>query len=140
MKTYKTRHPFYLPDELSDKLEALADQPGTSKTEILTDALNAWIERKGAQELDKQFGHRLNRQSRALDRIERKVDALTELVGVFVQHQLSSTAHQPDIGPEAANRGLQRFNKLLDFVEQRLAKGSRLARLTTQLAIDGDES
>ena len=45
--------------------------------------------------------------SRAIDRIERKVDALTELVGVFVQHHLSSTAHQPDIGREAANLGLR---------------------------------
>src|SRR3546814_19098060 len=39
MKTFKTRHQFYLPDDLSAKLDALTASPGTSKTQILTDAL-----------------------------------------------------------------------------------------------------
>lgn len=56
MKTFKTRHQFYLPDDLSAKLDALTANPGTSKTQILTDALNAWLDRKGAQELDQRFG------------------------------------------------------------------------------------
>src|SRR3546814_7190059 len=49
MKTFKTRHQFYLPDDLSAKLDALTASTGTSKTQILTDALNAWLERKGAR-------------------------------------------------------------------------------------------
>src|SRR3546814_15811649 len=61
MKTFKTRHQFYLPDDLSAKLDALTASPGTSKTQILTDALNAWLERKGATELDQRFGPRLDR-------------------------------------------------------------------------------
>lgn len=129
MKTWKTRHQFYLPDELSEKLEMMAGKPGTSKTAILTDALGAWFERRGAEEMDKRFGRRLDRQSRATERSERKLDALTELVGAFVQHQLSSTAHQPVYDDEAAHLGRQRFYKLLDIVEQRLAQGSPLARI-----------
>ncbi|WP_255254762.1 hypothetical protein [Novosphingobium sp. Chol11] len=43
MKTFKPRHQFYLPDDLSVKLNALTASPGTSKTQILTDALNAWL-------------------------------------------------------------------------------------------------
>src|SRR3546814_15027295 len=76
MKTFKTRHQFYLPDDLSAKLDALTASPGTSKTQILTDALNAWLERKGATELDQRFGPRLDRQTRTTERLERKVDAL----------------------------------------------------------------
>lgn len=41
MQTRKTRHQFYLPDELSARLDAMAAQPGSSKTAILTDALTA---------------------------------------------------------------------------------------------------
>jgi hypothetical protein len=139
MKTYKTRHQFYLPDALSEMLEAMASKPGTSKTAILTDALTAWFERQGAQELDKRFGHRLDRQSRATERSERKLDALTELVGVFVQHQLASTAHQPGYDDAAAHLGRERFYKLLGVVEQRLAKGSPLARLTAPPSQSGDD-
>ena len=48
VKTFKTRHQFYLPDDLSEKLEALAAEPGSSKTAILTDAFRMWLERRGA--------------------------------------------------------------------------------------------
>lgn len=140
MKTYKTRHQFYLPDELSEKLEVMAGKPGTSKTAILTDALNAWFERQGAEEMDRRFGRRLDRQSRATERSERKLDALTELVGAFVQHQLSSTAHQPVYDEEAAHLGRDRFYKLLDIVEQRLTQGSRLARLAAPPSTSGDNT
>lgn len=46
MQTRKTRHQFYLPDELSAKLDAMAAQPGSSKTASLTDALTAWFDRE----------------------------------------------------------------------------------------------
>jgi len=65
VKTFKTRHQFYLPDDLSEKLEALANEPGSSKTAILTDAFRVWLERRGATELDERFGLRLDRLSRA---------------------------------------------------------------------------
>src|SRR3546814_7848849 len=96
MKTFKTRHQFYLPDDLSAKLDALTASPGTSKTQILTDALNAWLERKGATELDQRFGPRLDRQTRTTERLERKVDALTEMLGLFIRHQLTLVADRSE--------------------------------------------
>lgn len=59
MKTFKTRHQFYLPDDLSERLEAFAAEPGSSKTAIMTDAFRAWIERRGATELDERFARRI---------------------------------------------------------------------------------
>ena len=58
MQTSKTRHQFYLPDDLSAKLDAMAARPGSSKTAILTDALTAWFDRRAANELDQRFGIR----------------------------------------------------------------------------------
>jgi hypothetical protein len=139
MQTAKTRHQFYLPHALSEKLDALAAKPGSSKTAIMTGALNAWLERKGAQELDQRFGPRLDRQSRAAERTERKLDALTELVGVFVQHQLTASAHLPAFDEATGQLGRQRFHQLLDLVEQRISKGGTVARLIRPGSSDGDK-
>ena len=122
MKTFKTRHQFYLPDDLSEKLEALAAEPGSSKTAILTDAFHTWLERRGATELDERFGVRLDRLNRADERLEHKLDFVAEALGTFVQHQLTMTAHQPPFDAETSQLGLQRYRKYIDFVGPRLAR------------------
>ncbi len=122
MKTFKTRHQFYLPDHLSEKLEALTAKPGTTKTQILSDALTAWLERQGANELDQRFGPRLDRQNRATERLERKVDALSEMLGLFIRHQLTLVAHQPAFDSQTAQLGRARYTSFMKLVEQRLAR------------------
>ena len=122
MKTFKTRHQFYLPDELSEKLETLAAEPGSSKTAILTDAFRAWLERRGATELDERFGVRLDRLSKADERLEHKLDFVAEALGTFVQHQLTLSAHQPPFEPETGQLGLQRYRAFVETVGRRLAR------------------
>ncbi len=122
MKTFKTRHQFYLPENLSEKLEALAAEPGSSKTAILTDAFRAWLERRGATELDERFGVRLDRLSRADEQLGRKLDFVAEALGTFVQHQLTMTAHQPPFEPETGQLGLQRYRAFVETVGRRLAR------------------
>lgn len=122
MKTFKTRHQFYLPDDLSEKLEALATGPGSSKTAILTDAFRAWLERRGATELDERFGVRLDRLSRDDEQLARKLDFVAEALGTFVQHQLTLVAHQPPFEPETAQLGLQRYRAFVEMVGRRLAR------------------
>lgn len=134
MKTFKTRHQFYLPDDLSEKLEALTAAPGASKTAILTDALTAWLERKAGHELDQRFGPRLDRQSRAAERAERKVDALTEMLGLFIQHQMTLVAHQPSFDQETSRLGRLRFQRFMELVERRLGKVTGSERLSSTTA------
>jgi predicted transcriptional regulator len=122
MKTFKTRHQFYLPNDLSEKLESLAAEPGSSKTAILTDALRVWLERRGATELDERFGVRLDRLSRADQRLEHKLDFVAEALGTFVQHQLTLVAHQPPFEPETGQLGLQRYRAFVETVGRRLAR------------------
>jgi len=122
VKTFKTRHQFYLPDDLSEKLEALAGAPGSSKTAIMTAAFRAWLERRGSTELDERFGARLDRLSRADEQLARKLDFVAEALGAFVQHQLTMTAHQPPFEAETGQLGLQRYRKFVEFVAQRLAR------------------
>ncbi len=122
MQTAKTRHQFYLPDDLTAKLDALAAQPGSSKTSILTDALTAWFERRAGHELDDRFGVRLDRQSRSADRIEQKLDFVTEVIGLFVRHQLTLTAHQPPFDAETRQLGQLRYDQFVQLVGQILAR------------------
>jgi len=122
VKTFKTRHQFYLPDDLSEKLDALAAEPGSSKTAILTDAFRAWLERRGANELDERFGVRLDRLSRADEQLGRKLDFIAEALGTFVQHQLTLVAHQPPFEPETGQLGLQRYRAFVETVGRRLAR------------------
>src|SRR3546814_14939903 len=112
----KTRHQFYLPDDLSEKLEQLTSSPGASKTAVLTEALKAWIDRRATHELDDRFGHRLDRFSREHERIHRRPDRIPEALGVFVHHQLTHVAHPPPFHSEdqqhvvQGKRGVSRLN------------------------------
>jgi len=125
MQTRKTRHQFYLPDDLSAKLDAMAAQPGSSKTAILTDALSAWFDRRAAHELDQRFGVRLDRQNRTADRMEQKLDFVTEALGLFIRHQLTLTAHQPAFDAETRRLGRLRYDEFIKLVGRLLARGGR---------------
>jgi len=122
MTTFKERHQFYLPADLSEKLELMAKEPGSSKTAILTDALRAWFERRAANELDERFGIRLDRISQANERLERKVEFVAEALGTFVQHQLTLLAHQPPFDQETGQLGLKRYRAFVETVGRRLAR------------------
>jgi predicted transcriptional regulator len=127
VKTFKTRHQFYLPDDLSEKLDALAAEPGSSKTAIMTDAFRAWLERRGATELDERFGVRLDRLSSADEQLARKLDFVAEALGTFVQHQLTLSAHQPPFDTETGQLGLQRYRAFVEMVGRRLARPDQSA-------------
>lgn len=122
MTTSKTRHQFYLSGDLSLKLDALAAKPGVSKTAILTDALTAWLDRAGAAELDTRFGPRFDRFSRIQSRAEDKLDALTEMLGLFIQQQLTASAHQPPFDDSTQRKGLARFGSFMELVASRAAR------------------
>ena len=126
MKTFKTRHQFYLPDDLSEALERLCSASGSSKTAVLTEGLKAVLERRAGNELDLRFGVRLDRMSRGHERLEGKVDLLAEAFGTFVQHQLTMVAHQPPFDEETNQLGLRRYQKFVDLVGRRLASDSKL--------------
>jgi predicted DNA-binding protein len=122
MKASRTRYQLFLPDDLSERLEALAAEPGSSKSAILTAALRAWLDRRGRNELEDTFSARLDRASRADERIEQKLDFVVEALGTFVQHQLTLVAHQPPFERETGQLGLQRYRTFIETVARRLAR------------------
>lgn len=125
VKRSKIRHQLFLDADLSEKLEALAARPGASKSAILADAVAAWLNRRGAQELDDRFGLRLNRISAQINRIERDGQVLLESLALFVRYQLTVTAPLPEPDPAARAIGRDRFQAFVDQVGRQIADGGR---------------
>ncbi|WAC49742.1 ribbon-helix-helix domain-containing protein [Asticcacaulis sp. SL142] len=130
----KPRHNLYLDDALSERLEALAEKPGTSKSAIIADALRQYLNRRAAQSVDESLKIRLDRQSRQLERIERDVQAVLETLALFVRYQLTVTAQMPEPDKVARAVGQDRFSKFIDQVGRQMAGGRRILAETREAA------
>lgn len=120
----KRRHEFYLDQDVSEQLAALAAKPGGSKTAIMIDALRAYLERRGANELDQRFRARLDRLSMQLGRIERDQQVMAEMLALLVRFQLTVTAPIPDGDRAARALGQARYESFLEQVSRRLLGGA----------------
>jgi predicted transcriptional regulator len=124
-KQTKCRHQLYLAENISAKLEVLAAKPGASKSAILSDAINAWLTRRGTQELDDRFGLRLDRISAQLGRIERDQQIMMESLALFVRYYLTTNAPLPEPDQAARAVGRDRFQAFIDQVGRQIAGGNR---------------
>ena len=124
-KENKVRYQLFLPQELSQRFEALAAEPGAAKSAILADALTAWLNRQAVSELETRFSARLDRMSMALGRIERDGHILLESLALFIRYQLTVQAPLAE-GDEAARAvGRERFNAFVTRVGEAMASGTR---------------
>jgi len=121
----KVRHQLFLDAGLSERFETLARAPGATKSAILADALDAWLNRRGTSELEDRFGIRLDRIGAALSRIERDADVLLETLALFVRYELA--IHAPLAEDDRAGRALgrARFEAFVEQVGQKIAGGAR---------------
>lgn len=121
----RTRHQFLLDDALSRRLDELAARPGATKSAIVADAVDAWLNRRGSNELDDRFGHRLDRLTTALGRIERNTHILIETLALFVRYELA--IHAPLADSDHAGRAIarERFSAFVSQVGRQIASGRR---------------
>lgn len=121
----KVRHQLFLPKPLSDRLEALVAKPGASKSAILADAVTAWLNRRGASELDDRFGLRLDRMSKALSRIERDDDVILETLALFIRFELSIQVPLAENDQAGRAMAAKRFEAFVAQVGRQVAAGRR---------------
>lgn len=119
------RHQLFLPRATSDRLEALAAKPGVSKSSLLAAAVTAFLDRRGANELDERFAHRLDRLSNALARIERDGHVQIESLALFIRYMLTVNAPLAEEDEVARAFGRDRFAAFVSRVGQQLASGRR---------------
>lgn len=122
-RTEQIRHQLFLPRPVSDRLEALAAKPGVSRSKILADALTAWLNRKGADEMELRFAARLDRLSSQLGRIERDGHVQLESLALFVRYMLTVNAPLPEGDDAARAVGQDRFEAFIQRVARQLAGG-----------------
>jgi predicted transcriptional regulator len=121
----KLRQNLYLDRSLSEALEDLARRPGTNKSRIVSDALAAYLARRGAKEIDDLLKGRLDRISRELGLVRRDIEVLLESLSLFVRYQLTVTAPLPEADSAARAVGRERFEAFVAQVGRQIAGGKR---------------
>ncbi|SRR6266851_7343585 len=124
----KPRHHLYLDDELSERLDALAKKPGSSKSAIVTDALRSYLARRAAKEIEDMLKVRLDRIGNQLNRIERNEQIILESLALFIRYQLTVTAPLPEADQAARAIGRDRFRAFIDQVARGIADGRSASR------------
>jgi predicted transcriptional regulator len=128
----KVRHQLFLPRPLSDRLEALAAKPGASKSAILTDAVAAWLDKRGMSELDDRFGLRLDRMSKALGRIERDGEVILETLALFIRFELAIQTPLAENDHAGRALGAKRFEAFVTQVGRQVSSGRRTLSATPE--------
>jgi hypothetical protein len=121
----KVRHQLFLPRPLSDRLEALAARPGATKSAILVDALTAWLNRRGASELEERFSIRLDRLTRAIGRVDRDTYVILETLALFIRFELAIQTPLAENDQAGRALGAKRFEAFFNQVGRQVATGRR---------------
>ena len=115
----RIRHQFYLSRNLTERFEAIANEPGVCKSSILEAALTEFLKRKGDKELEISFAHRLDYLSRQLEQLTTTTAVVRESLFPFIRYVLAAVP--PPQGDEAQKLGYNRFRLFLERVSQVLA-------------------
>jgi len=119
---------------VSERLAAMAARPGASKTAIMTDALKAYFDRRGASDLDERFKARLDKLSVQLARIERDQPIVAESLALFARFQFMVTAPLSESAHAARALAQERFKAFIEQVSRRIASGRSLIEDVLSLA------
>lgn len=133
----KFRQNLYLDRSLSDALDDLARKPGTNKSQIVSDALAAYLARRGSKEIDDLLKGRLDRISREIGNARRDIEVLLESLSLFVRYQLTVTAPLPEADTAARAVGRERFEAFVAQVGRQIGSGKRsIGDTAEQEAVD----
>ena len=122
-KSDQVRYQLFLPQPVSERFEQLAAAPGASKSKLLAAAVDAWLNRRGASELDERFALRLDRISTQLARIERDGHVAIESLALFIRYMLTVNAPLAEEDDVSRAIGRDRFAAFVTRVGQQLASG-----------------
>lgn len=130
--TDKIRHQLFLPRPLSDRLEALAAKPGATKSAILVDAVTAWLNRRGASELEDRFAIRLDRLTQAIGRVDRDTFVILETLALFIRFELAIQTPLAENDQAGRALGAKRFEAFVNQVGRQVSTGRRTLRAATE--------
>lgn len=125
----KERLNVYFDPSLSVELDALAARRKVSKSQIVEAALASFLSPDGADQREAAIVRRLDRLTRAIERLERDVSVGNEAVALFIKFWLTNTPPLPDDMRETAKAsGKERYDGFVEVLARRLAKGRTLTK------------
>jgi predicted transcriptional regulator len=114
---------------LSAELDALAARRKVARSQIVEAALAAFLSPDGADQREAAIVRRLDRLTRAVERLERDVTVGNEALALFVKFWLTTTPPLPDTMRDAAQaKGRERYEGFVEALGRRLAKGGTLSK------------
>jgi predicted transcriptional regulator len=125
----KRRLTVQLPEQLVERLETAAEDPGQSKSAIVEAALDQFLSVDAND--DAALPRRLSWMSRQLEQLERDLRVVNETVALHARYHLTVTPPLPNSQHRAAcTLGLERFEAFVAQVGRRVHLGTPLMRET----------
>lgn len=119
---------FRLPPDLMRRLADYAARRRVSQAVVVEAALESYLSPDGPDRLEAALARRLDRLSRASERLERHVTIGNEAIALFVRSWLTNTPPLPDATQVAANaKGRDRYHGFIEALGRRLTEGRLLA-------------
>lgn len=110
--------------DIYDRLVAYCARKGATHTSVIESAVSEYLDDSSDTAL---IMRRLDRNSRALDRLRRDQELLSEFISVWVRMWFAHTPQIPDSEKDLAQKtASKRHEQLLDFVSKRFSSGHRL--------------
>ena len=121
MKTQKVRHQLFLPKELSARLDRIANGTGRARSELLVEALEAWLNRRNPVAAEDALAARLTRFERHLEAVRRQQGLQWEVLARMMRHQLLTAAALPPADAATQASAMKAFEAVIDELTDRLA-------------------
>ena len=129
----RTKHTFRLPPELARQLADYAGRKHLHQAFVVETALISFLSPDNSERMEAALGKRLDRLSRQVERLERGVAISNEAIALFVRFWLTTTSPVPDAAnPAAQAKGRERYERFIEALGQRLAKGQSVAHEISQ--------
>jgi predicted transcriptional regulator len=120
----KTRHQLFLPDEMSKRISAMAKSQKRSRSDLLMEMVDAYMNKRATPQADDRVLAKLDRIARAVDKGNDECFVISHSLSRFIRHQLIYAASLPVPGQDATALGDKRYQAFLDSVAKMMAKGA----------------
>lgn len=135
------KYTFRLSTEIAARLADYATRTRVPQAQIVEAALASHLSPDGADRLEAALARRLDRMTRAIERLERNETIGNEAFALFVRFWLTNVPPLPDSAQPAAQvKGRERYDSFVEALGRRLAKGKSLAdELSREIEPAGSE-
>jgi hypothetical protein len=102
-------------------LDRIAKGTGRARSELLVEALEAWLNRRNPAVLEEALGARLTRFERHIEAVRRQQGLQWEVLARMLRHQLVTAAGLPPADAASQASALKAFEAVIDELADRLA-------------------